>query len=61
MFKSNLIAGLIGISLLCGFLGVLMYWVPAPPLVIIMVLVIAMMIYGFLIDLREIRENADDT
>lgn len=60
MFKSNLIAGLIGISLLCGFLGVLMYWVPAPPLVIIMLGVIGMMIYGFIDDLREIRENSED-
>lgn len=60
MFKSNLIAGLIGIALLCGFLGVLVYWVPAPPLIIIMILVIAMMIYGFIDDMREIRENSDD-
>ena len=60
MFKSNLIAGLIGIALLCGFLGILMYWVPAPPLVIIMLLVIAMMIYGFIEDMREIHENAED-
>ena len=60
MFKSNLIAGLIGIAMLCGFLGVLIYWVPAPPMIIIMILVVAMMIYSFLLDLREIRENSDD-
>lgn len=60
MFKSNLIAGLIGIAMVCGFLGVLITWVPAPPMIIIMLLVLAMMIYSFILDMREIRDNAED-
>lgn len=60
MFKSNLIAGLIGIALLCGFLGILIAWVPAPPLVIIMILVVSMMIYDFILEIREIQRNSGD-
>jgi xanthosine utilization system XapX-like protein len=58
MFKSNLIAGLIGIGILCGFLGIYIVRVSAPPLIIIMMLVIGMMIYDFVLDLREIRRNS---
>lgn len=56
MFKSNLIAGTAGIVLVCGFLGILMAWIKAPPLVIIMLAVIAMMIYDFI---KTMRENSD--
>lgn len=59
MFKSNLIAGLIGIALLCGFLGVYIYWVPAPPLLVIMLFVVALMAYDFIGSMREIRRNSD--
>lgn len=59
MFKSNLIAGLIGIGILCGFLGIYIARVTAPPLIIIMILVIGMMIYDFVLDMREIRRNSD--
>ena len=60
MFKSNLIAGLIGMVLLCSFLGILIAWVPAPPLIIIMILVVSMMVYDFILDMREIRRNSGD-
>lgn len=60
MFKSNLIAGLIGIATVCSFLGLLMYWVPEPAMIIIMLLVIAMMIFSFFKDIREIRNNSEN-
>ena len=53
MFKSNLIAGMIGIVLVCVFLGILITWIKAVPIVIIMLGVIAMMIYDFVKTLRE--------
>lgn len=58
MFKSNLIAGLVGIALMCGFLGIMIAWVKALPLIIIWVGVILLMIYGFIKDLQEVRRNA---
>jgi hypothetical protein len=57
MYKSNLIAGLIGISLMCTFLGVMIAWVKAVPLIIIWVAVALMMIYDFIKTLREMRRN----
>lgn len=60
MFKSNLIAGLIGIALMCGFLGVMIAWVKALPLIIIWVAVALMMIYDFVKTMREIRRNSDN-
>jgi hypothetical protein len=60
MFKSNLIAGLIGIALMCGFLGVMIAWVKALPLIIIWVAVALMMIYDFVKTMRDIRRNSDN-
>lgn len=58
MFKSNLITGLIGIALLCGFLGVYIFWVPAPPLVVVMIFVLALLLFDFVRSMREIRRNS---
>jgi hypothetical protein len=60
MFKSNLIAGLIGIALMCGFLGVMIAWVKALPLIIIWVAVALMMIYDFVKTMREMNRNSDN-
>lgn len=60
MFKSNLIAGLIGITLMCTFLGVMIAWVKALPLIIIWVAVALMMIYDFVKTMREMRRNNDN-
>jgi hypothetical protein len=57
MYKSNLIAGLIGIALMCTFLGVMIAWVKAVPLIVIWVAVALMMIYDFIKTLREMRRN----
>lgn len=57
MFVSNLVAGIIGIILFCGFLGIMMAWVKALPLIVIMCIVIAMMLYDFYKSMRDIRNN----
>lgn len=58
MFKSNLLAGLIGIALMCAFLGIMIAWVKALPLIVIWVGVMLMMIYDFIKTMREIRRNS---
>ena len=49
---SNLIAGAIGIGMVVAFLGFMVVWVPAPPLIIIVVGVMALLIYDFVQTLR---------
>ena len=49
----NLIPGLIGIFMLSAFLGVMLWWVPAPPLIIIVVSVMLLLIYDFIQTLRH--------
>ncbi|WP_300299270.1 hypothetical protein [Ferrovibrio sp.] len=60
MFKSNLLAGLIGIALMCAFLGIMIAWVKALPLIIIWVGVMLMMIYDFIKTMREIHRNSSN-
>ena len=38
---AHLISGVIGIGMLAAFLGFMVVWVPAPPLIVIVVLVLA--------------------
>jgi hypothetical protein len=42
-----LISGIIGIGMLIGFVGVMVWWVKALPLIIIFVAVISLLIYDF--------------
>jgi CHASE2 domain-containing sensor protein len=49
---TNLITGLIGIVGVCACLGILLWWIKAPPLIIICVLVMALLIYDFYQSLR---------
>jgi CHASE2 domain-containing sensor protein len=44
---TNFITGLIGVIGVCTFLGILLWWIKAVPLIIICVLVMAMLIYDF--------------
>ena len=60
MYKSNLFAGLIGIVLMCGFLGIMIAWVKALPLIIIWVGVMLMMIYDFIKTMRDLRRNSSN-
>lgn len=46
------ISGIIGISMVIAFLGVMVVWVPAPPLIIIVVSVMALLIWDFIQTLR---------
>jgi hypothetical protein len=48
----TLIVGMIGIAMLLAFLGVMLWWVPAPPLIIIVAGVMALLLYDFVQTLR---------
>jgi hypothetical protein len=54
----TLITGLIGIGLLAAFLGVMIWWVPAPPLIIIVVGVLCLLLYDFMLELRATWKGA---
>lgn len=47
-----LITGIIGIVMFAAFLGFMVIWVPAPPLIIIVVGVTALLVYDFVQTLR---------
>ena len=49
---TNLITGLIGIAGVCVFLGILLWWIKAVPLIIICVIVMALLIRDFYQSLR---------
>jgi hypothetical protein len=51
----TLITGIIGIAMVLGFLGIMLWWVKALPLIIIVVVVMALLIYDFVMTLREER------
>jgi hypothetical protein len=53
----TLITGIIGIAMVLGFLGIMLWWVQAFPLIIIVVVVMALLIYDFVITLREERRS----
>ena len=58
MTMTTLITGLIGVTLFVLFLGFLVVWVPAPPLIAIVVGVTALLIYDFI---GELRAEAKDS
>ena len=49
---TNLITGIIGIAGVLAFLGILLWWIKAVPLIIICVIVMALLIYDFWQSLR---------
>jgi hypothetical protein len=53
-----LITGLIGIAMLATFLGIMLWWVKALPLIIIVVVVLALLIYDFVQELRDASGSA---
>ena len=53
-----LITGLIGIAMLATFLGIMVWWVKALPLIIIVVGVLALLIYDFVQELRAASKGA---
>ena len=48
----NFITGMIGIAGICAFLGILLWWIKAVPLIIIAVVVVALLIWDFYKSLR---------
>jgi hypothetical protein len=48
----TLITGLAGIAMLGTFLGIMLWWVKALPLIIIMVVVMLLLVYDFAQELR---------
>lgn len=52
MTMMNLVAGAVGIVMLAVFLGIMVWWVPAPPLIIIIVSVLGLLVYDYIQTLR---------
>ena len=50
---TNFITGIIGIVLVVSFLGFMLVWVPAPPLIVIVMLVMGLLIVDFVQSLRS--------
>jgi hypothetical protein len=50
---AQLISGIVGIGLLAAFLGFMIVWVPAPPLIVIVILAIGLLLYDFVQELRH--------
>ena len=44
---TTLVTGVIGIAMLMAFLGIMLWWVKALPLIIIVVLVLSLLFYDF--------------
>ena len=51
---TNLITGLIGLALMMTFLGILLVWIKALPLIIIVVFVVILAVIDFV---RSVRTN----
>ena len=49
---TNFVTGLIGVVAVLAFLGILLWWITAVPLIVICVLVMALLIYDFWQSLR---------
>jgi hypothetical protein len=49
----NLITGIVGIAMVAVFMGFMLVWVKAPPLIIICLCVGALLIYDFYLSLRD--------
>jgi hypothetical protein len=49
----TLITGIIGIVLVATFEGILLWWIKEPPLIVIVSIVLAMLIYDFVQTLRH--------
>jgi hypothetical protein len=54
----TLVTGVIGIAMLATFLGIMVWWVKAPPLIIIVCVVLALVIYDFVQELRAAARGA---
>ena len=55
----DLVTGIIGIALLFAFLGILVFWIKSVPLTIIVVCSLLVMLYDFVMTMRE-GENGSE-
>jgi uncharacterized membrane protein len=55
---AQLISGVIGFGMLAAFLGFMIVWVPAPPLIVIVVLALVLLLYDFVQELRSESDRA---
>ena len=53
-----LITGIIGIAMLVAFLGFMVVWVKAVPLIIIVILAVSLLVYDFVQTLRAGESGA---
>jgi uncharacterized membrane protein len=58
---TNLVTGIIGIAGVCIFLGILLWWIKAPPLIIIVGLVVVLLLVDFVQSLRAGNDNGAKT
>ena len=54
---TNLVTGIIGIAGLCAFLGILLWWIKALPLIIIVGLVVVLLVVDFVQSLSAGNSN----
>jgi hypothetical protein len=54
---TNLITGIIGLAAVAIFMGFLLVWVPAPPLIIISVVVFLLLAWDFIDSVRSGRST----
>lgn len=50
---TNAVTGIIGISLVITFLGIMLLWVPALPLIVIVVVVMALLVTDYWLSVRS--------
>jgi hypothetical protein len=56
---TNAVTGIIGLAMVMAFLAFMVIWVPAPPLIIIMVSVMILAVVDFVQSLRSKDTGAD--
>ena len=54
---TNIVTGIFGVAALCIFLGILLWWIKALPLIIIVVGVVALLLVDFVQSLRTGSSN----
>jgi hypothetical protein len=59
MFKRNIIAGLVGLIIVGGFLGIVCGWLKALPLILICGGVMALAVYDFFTAIKDISDARD--
>jgi uncharacterized membrane protein len=54
---TNFVTGIVGIAGVCLFLGILLWWIKALPLIIIVGLVVVLLVYDFVQSLSAGNSN----